>query len=372
MTSRQRIFATLNRQIPDRVPISTYELVGFNSKAWENNEPSYARLMQMIREQTDCIAMWEPSSNETFLGSSIALDLKVKEHREDNVTITKKILHTPKGDLTQTSKVEDNVHTTWQIEHWCKSMADVEKALSVPFAPVDYDFSDLQRIQNEVGENGIIMSSLADPLWMAADLMEFGDYTVWAMTETEHFAKTVAIIHERCMENLRRMLDLHIVDLYRICGPEYATPPYLPPELFKRFVVPYVTEMVDLIHCHGAKVRFHCHGKIKHVLDMIVETGSDAIDPCEAPPDGDIALAELKQRIGNNMCIFGNLQLKLLEHGSPNDVEKAVKDCIKAARDGGGYVIMPTAAPINVPLAKKTEENYLQFIDVALREGKYE
>jgi len=206
---------------------------------------------------------------------------------------------------------------------------------------------------------------------MAADLMELGDYTVWALTEREHFAKTVAIMHERCLENLRRMLDLHVVDLYRICGSEYATPPYLPPELFKRFVVPYVAEMVDLIHSRGAKVRFHCHGKIRSVLDMIVDTGSDAIDPCEAPPDGDITLAELKKRIGNKMCIFGNLQLKLLEHGSTDEVEKSVKECMQAAKNGGGYVIMPTAAPINIPLAKKTEENYLRFIYSALECGEY-
>jgi len=222
-----------------------------------------------------------------------------------------------------------------------------------------------------VGGNGIIMASLSDPLWLAADLMEFGDYTVWAMTETEHFARTVAAMHERCMENLRRMLSVSVVDLYRICGPEYATPPYLPPESFKRFVVPYVSDMVDLIHSKGARARFHCHGKIGEVLDMILDTGSDSIDPCEAPPDGDISLSEVKKHLGNRMCIFGNLQLKLLERGTERGVEQAVRECMWTAKEGGGYVIMPTAAPINTPLAKKTEENYLRFIDAAIEYGRY-
>ena len=201
--------------------------------------------------------------------------------------------------------------------------------------------------------------------------MNFGDYTVWAMTETEHFARTVEAMHERCMENLKRMLDVQVVDLYRICGPEYATEPYLPPALFKRFVVPYVKDMTDLIHSRGAKMRFHCHGKIANVLDMIVETGCDAIDPCEAPPDGDIELAEVKKRIGDNVCIFGNIQLKLLENGSAEDVKQAVVKCMDSAKAGGRYVIMPTAAPINVPLAKQTESNYMTFIDTALQMGEY-
>jgi len=259
----------------------------------------------------------------------------------------------------------------WQIEHWCKSIKDVDKALSVPYEPVEYDDSDYFRIKKEVGDHGIIMADTADPLWLAADLMEFGEYTIWAMTETEHFAKTVAIMHERYMENLRRMLSGNVVDLYRTCGPEYATPPFLPPRFFKRFVVPYVSEIVDLIHSQGAKSRLHCHGNTGQVLDMILETGTDSVDPCEGPPDGDILLAKVKERIGRQTCIFGNIQLKLLERRTATDVKEAVRECMASAKEGGGYVIMPTAAPINSPLAKKTKENYLRFIDAALEYGRY-
>jgi uroporphyrinogen-III decarboxylase len=194
---------------------------------------------------------------------------------------------------------------------------------------------------------------------------------VWALSEPEHFLRTVEILHERCMENLRRKLDNQTVDLYRICGPEYATPPYLPPEMFERCVVPYVKEMIDLIHARGAKARFHCHGRVGQVLEMIAATDADAIDPCEAPPDGDIELTDIKRRVGDRLCLFGNLQLKLLEHGSREQVAEAVRASFRAAKQGGGYVIMPTAAPINVPLAGKTEENYITFIETALEEGVY-
>ena len=104
---------------------------------------------------------------------------------------------------------------------------------------------------------------------------------------------------------------------------------------------------------------------------MIVETGCDSIDPCEAPPDGDIELAEVKKRIGDNVCIFGNIQLKLLENGSTEEVRSAVITCMESAKDGGRYVIIPTAAPINIPLAKQTESNYMTFVDIALEMGKY-
>ena len=55
---------------------------------------------------------------------------------------------------------------------------------------------------------------------------------------------------------------------------------------------------------------------------MIIDTGADAIDPCEAPPDGDVSLLDVKKRAGGKLCIFGNLQLKLLENGTRDEVAR--------------------------------------------------
>lgn len=370
MTPRERILTALRCGVPDRVPISTYEMFPYHRR-YEYRHPSYDPLLQALEGRSDSMVMWDPPSDGTVFCSSYPVDMDVETIRKDNQIITKRTLHTPKGDLTHTVKVIDNIRTTWQTEHWCKNLDDVEKVLSIPYEPVTYDSSECENVRNTLKDQGIIMSSPADPLWLTADLMEFGDYTIWAMTESDHFEKVVKIMHERNMENLRRQLDENTVELYRICGPEYATPPYLPKELFNRFVVPYVKEMVDLIHSRGGLVRFHSHGKIKQVLDMILSTGADGIDPCEEPPDGDITLDEVKKRCHGKTCVFGNIQLKLLENGSPADVDRAVKQCMDQAKEGGGYVIMPTASPINIPLADKTLHNYYQFIESALKYGAY-
>ncbi len=372
MTSRQRLLTALDGGVPDRVPVSTYELVGFNSRSFENQEPSYRRLMDAIRERSDCVAMWEPQSDARFLCSSHAVEIDEERTREGNRTTTKRTIHTPKGDLTQTLLVMDDVKTVWEVEHLCKCPEDVDKALSVPYEPVTFDARDHARIQAEVGERGIVMTSTGDALLLAVELMEFGEATVWAMTETEHFAKVVQELHERYMENVRAMLDAQVVDLYRICGPEYATPPYLPPSFFERFVLQYDRELVDLIHSRGAKVRLHSHGKIGSVLDYIAATGADALDPCEAPPDGDIELADVKRRVGDRMAIFGNVELKVLESGTEEDVRRNVRACMDAAKAGGGYVLMPTAAPINIPLSPRTEANYLAYLDAAEEYGRYD
>ena len=371
MTSRERLLSALLFKKTDRVPVSAYELVGYNSRSFENNEPSYKNLMDYIREKTDCVCMWNQSSNQRTAQSAYPAQIDYKEIKGGNYREWHMTLHTPKGDLTSTNRVYDNLHTTWQTERWCKTSEDVDKMLAIPFEPAAYDNSDYLRIKNEVGENGIIMESIPDPACIAMELMEFGEATVWAMTETEHYAKTLEELHRRNMINLENMLKSQVVDLYRICGPEYLTPPYLPPSYFKRFVATYLKDMTELIHKYGGLVRIHSHGKINKVLDDIISCGADALDPCEAPPDGDITLRELKERTNRKICLFGNIQLKSLEHADTHEIREIVRVCMDSAKEGGGYVIMPTAAPINVPLSSKTEENYRIFIDAALEYGKY-
>ncbi len=378
-TGRRRLLTALSGAAPDRVPINTYELAGRNSRDWCNNQPSYRGLMDYIRAHTDCITNWNPkaatdryTSDERFLCSDYPVEIDTSSETDGQFQRTTRTCHTPKGDLRLITQSTAEVHTTWHVEHWCKSVEDVDKALSVPYQPANYDASDLGRVRAELGEEGLVMGSIGDPAYLAADLMSFQDYMMWAFENTEHFARAVEVVAERVMENLRRQLDCCVLDLYRIVGPEYFTPPYLPPAMFRQFVVPYVTAMTQLIHSRGAEVRLHCHGKMGQVLDMILETGCDGIDPCEPPPDGDIELEEVKRRCtSRGMSVWGNIELKLLEQGTEAEVRAEVRKVLDQAKEGGGFVLMPTAGPINVPLARRTEANYRAFIDAGLEFGRY-
>jgi uroporphyrinogen-III decarboxylase len=378
-TGRRRLLAVLSGEVPDRVPVNTYELAGFDGRDWYNRQPSYRGLMDFIRAHTDAITNWNPEppsddymGSQGFAASSCAVETETRTEKLGTATRTTTVIRTPLGDLRSAAQADPALHTTWQVEHPCKSPEDVDRALSVPYVPLRYDAADLPRVREELGDRGLVMSSIADPAYLAADLMNFQDFLVWAFSETDHFARAVEIFAERVMANLRRQLDCCVVDLYRICGPEYFTPPYMPPLMFRRFVAPHVRRMTEMVHARGAKVRIHCHGKIGKVLDLILETGADGIDPCEPPPDGDIDLADAKRRCASRgVSVWGNLELKLLEAGTASEVRAAVRGILDAAKDGGGLVILPTAAPIDAVLSPRTEANYKVFIETALESGRY-
>ena len=374
MTSRERLLLALDNKEADRVPICGYELVGWNMNDWYNQCASYKPLMDMIREKTDCVYM-APLPRAVFRGQKTTAET----WKEGNSTFTKTTYHTPKGDLSSLSRRDEDIYTTWTLEHFLKEIDDIDKYLSMDWSQEDIpDLTELAEVQKNLGEKGIVLPSIADPICEGAELFEMSEFLVFAMTDTEKIKSFLDAIHERQMFYLKSVLDAGVRAgvnlsecLFRLCGPEYATPPYLSPEFFALLVTLYVKDAADLIHQYGAKIRFHSHGKIGKVLDEIMKTEPDAIDPLEPPPDGDIELGEVKEKIGEKVCLFGNLELKLLEHGTSDNVRDFVIKSMRQAKKGGGFVIMPTAAPINDPLAPKTLENYRVFIDTALEYGWY-
>ena len=157
--------------------------------------------------------------------------------------------------------------------------------------------------------------------------------------------------------------------MFRIIGPEACTPPYMPPAMFREFVVDYDRPLIDRIHRAGQLARVHCHGRIAEVTDLILGMEPDGLDPIEEPPGGDIALEDAKRILGQSMCLMGNIQESLFELHTPEDVRREVRRVLEIGKPGGRFVLLPTATPITVPLPARIEENLFAFAETGLEYG---
>ncbi len=367
MNSRDRLLNCLRHEPVDRVPISTYELVGWNPAAWENKDPSYRRLMDTIRESTDCVYM----DNPDFINGPEP-ELTTAEWDEGASHFVRRTWHAPQGDLTTLQRTDAGMHTTWTLRHLLDDIEDIDIYLSLPERPRQLDMSRFNAARGQLGDKGLMMISLGDPICAAAELFEMGTFLTHAITETTKIKSFLDILHERQMRDLRQILRHDVRDvIFRICGPEYATPPYLPPNLFPDLVTCYLQPICREIRAAGGIPRIHAHGRIGQIIDQLALTEAMAIDPIEPPPDGDIDLAAVKLQYGRQFCLFGNIELRELEFADRSRIDRLVRQAMDDAKAGGGFVLMPTAAPINSPLAARTEENYRQLIESALAYGQY-
>lgn len=136
--------------------------------------------------------------------------------------------------------------------------------------------------------------------------------------------------------------------------------------LLRRFVLPYFAEMVWTFRGLGLLVIMHNDGHIRIYLDDLVDTGIDAYQPVERAAG--ISLREVKERYASRLCPIGNVNNRTtLLFGTEEHVEREVRECIRVAGPGGGYIL---ASDHNLhdelPL-----RNVLRMFEAAKRYGQY-
>lgn len=114
--------------------------------------------------------------------------------------------------------------------------------------------------------------------------------------------------------------------------------PLISPKQFAEFINPYNKELVDKAHRLGIKAIAHSDGNLWPLLDSMIDTGYDGLNPLE--PQAGMELKKLKEHCGDRLCLVGNIDcVDLLPHGTPQEVDVAVRQAIADAADGGGYIL---------------------------------
>jgi len=134
-------------------------------------------------------------------------------------------------------------------------------------------------------------------------------------------------------------------------------------EQFLEFINPYNRVLVEEAHKKGMKVMRHSDGNLWNIMDILLDTGYDGLNPLE--PQADMGLKKVKDYCGDRLCLIGNIDcIELLPSGTPEEVDQAVKQAIIDAGTGGGLVISssnslhPGTKPENCIAMFKAVEKY--------------
>ena len=138
------------------------------------------------------------------------------------------------------------------------------------------------------------------------------------------------------------------------------------PKHFMEFVNPYNRKLVNRAHELGLKVVRHSDGNLWPIMDILVDSGYDGINPLE--PQAGMDLKKVKDAYGDKICLLGNIDCKeLLPAGTPSQVEDAVKQAIEVAAKGGGYILCDS----NSLHPGVNPENCIAMFEAAKKHGLY-
>ena len=153
-----------------------------------------------------------------------------------------------------------------------------------------------------------------------------------------------------------------------VFGDDYAdkNSTLMSPKHFREFVLPGLKRCVDAAHDAGAFVVKHTDGNIMGVLDMIVETGIDALNPLEPPAGMDIGL--IKRKYGDRIALIGNIDCGYLLSQAPvEEVRQVTRQTIEIASPGGGYMLSSS----NSIHSSVRPENLLAMVETLRECGGY-
>ena len=362
MTRKERIFAALRGEPVSQVPFVTYNLHPYADSP-HRQDPSYRDLLAMVEREAGMYC------KRSLPAASQEGPRRVERVEQDgDLTIVTTILPTPKGDLRSVC-VTPRDQPASVTEHLIKTDEDIDRYMSLPWAPPEYDSAPLRDFAEQLADRGVVAISYSDPMYAAASLFDFGEYCIRYATNPASVRRLVDHLFEQIVEDTRRKAvacrGLDVVFL--TAGPELATPPMMPPRAFAELVTPYQKRLIEVIHAAGHLAVIHCHGRVRDVLGHMIETGVDAIEPIEPPPQGDIRLAELMDRADGRLSFLGHIQDQEFHSASAGTMTRRVEAIARAVDGRTGYVMGPTCTPFQHPATSTFLRNYTEWIEAASR-----
>ncbi|MBD3228266.1 MAG: hypothetical protein GF329_08750 [Candidatus Lokiarchaeota archaeon] len=191
--------------------------------------------------------------------------------------------------------------------------------------------------------------------------------SVWQGMGMEYFSKNLYTNRDLIKEMFNTYTNFTIdwFDAYIDGGAEIClitddlatgTGPMMSPRTYEELLKPFYQRLTKKIHERGKKIILHTDGQITPLLNFIVDCGFDGLH-CLEPAAG-VDLAFVKKKVGNKLCLLGNIDMAILSNGTEQEVDAAVKHSIKTAATNGGFVVSPenTIYTVKIKLLKKMIE----------------
>jgi len=142
--------------------------------------------------------------------------------------------------------------------------------------------------------------------------------------------------------------------------------PFYPTTVYTEIIFPHLRMLVDTAHKKHIHFIMHTDGNLWPILKDLVATRIDALHSID--PSAGMKLAEIKERYGNKIALCGNVDAATtMAYGTPEQVAKEAKRCIRDAAAGGGYFLTTSnciymgVPPVNAITLAKTGRTYGKY-----------
>lgn len=159
------------------------------------------------------------------------------------------------------------------------------------------------------------------------------------------------------IENAKRLRDLGVDAVFTASDIADNSGLFFNPEQMDRFILPQTRRWAEAVHGMGLYAIMHSDGNLMQCLDVLADTGIDALQAIDATAGMDIDAA--RAVVGNRLCLCGNVDCGLLLRGTPEQVYAATEKLLRSQGKTGSFALgASNAVQHEVPIA-----NYRAMIE---------
>ncbi len=374
MTPKERITTAMKRGIPDAVPVTPglSEMVPVKYFGGD-----YIRFFLK-----DKIPVWKArveTEHDRFKADSFlhlgespskydtAAETAILKETSDEV-LYKKTVRTGKGAMEAVYHIGRKSPPVCK-EHFVKNPAeDKDKVLELLKNPDTKDLSGIIAAYGEIGDRAHAGFWISTPVDWWSSLRNLQD----AIMDMYDLKDIIKPLFQAYTEYAAALVD-HVLKNTPVdsigLGGSSTSMNVISPEFHREYSLEFGKAICKTAHKYGKPVQYHMCGKSRKMLPITAEMGVDGFDALEAPPTGDVDLAEVKKTFGDKISLRGNVNsITVMLNGSPEDVEKDVIRCMEAAKEGGGFILgVGDQTPYDTP-----EENIYAFVEAGRKYGRYD
>lgn len=252
------------------------------------------------------------------------------------------------------------------LEHPIKDLKE-HTYYQFPDPYASHRFEQIERAVQRFGDTKAIVLNVRDVFSDIRDLIGYENALITLITEQRYFEQLLnrVIEYNRTLAQIAyKRFDLNILGT----TDDWASTQRLlfSPKIFFDFLGPKFREVIQGFKKIGYYCIKHSDGNILSILDYMIDSGIDCLDPID--PVAGLDLGAIKKKYGHRVCLKGNVDCtKSLQSGTEKDVEEEVKMCIEKAAYGGGYILSSS----NTIHSGVKPENYVAMLKALRKYGKY-
>jgi len=341
MNSRQRAITVLNGKIPDRVPL--FELLIDKSVINKiKNEGDYADLAE---DTLDLVLTNTPSLLYRFKYIDKEKGIFINEW----------------GIVRQESKQSVSMPLNGPI----KSKEDL-KNYKLPDPNDEYRYIELNYLLERFKDKKAVGMHLHDVFNYPYYLRGMENFLMDTVADKDMARRLIYLTLEHNIVIAKNAIKMGAD--FIVLGDDYGTStgPIFSPRSFEELMLPGLKKIVSEIKKSGGYVIKHCCGNINSLLDMMLESGIDALHPLDQVAGMNIG--KVQKKYGQKITVIGGIDCgELLTNRFPEDVTSETKRLLKTISSKGGHIVSSS----NTIHPKVKPENYLAMVETVKEFGKY-